>query len=139
MSRKLLILSLVVLAIAVVLFLIIRILSVQTTPPLPKPSPTPTEIQNPPIPGQSEEYIKGGEKALEEDKPLVIKLQNIIAMRKSLPYQGNNFTLSYSISDDSYVVTFNQDSLQEGEDEFNQFLLDKGIDKNLIAIKTVAQ
>lgn len=127
--------------IVIVILFILELTKVQNFLFPPKPSPTPTSIPtifitpNPPIPGQSEEYKRGAEKALEEEKSIVIRLQNIITLRNFLPYEGVNFSLSYNIRDDSYILTLENKFIQEGEKEFEKFLKKYNVEESDITIR----
>lgn len=51
----------------------------------------------------------------------------ISALIENLPYQGTYFSLSYSFSDDSFLLLLNKNNTNQGEIEFENFLKQNGV------------
>ncbi len=126
-----------------VLFMIVYALFFQKKQQAPTPQvPIPTRI--PASPNQSEnlypdtdqKYIQNFKANIQTEQKFHEQQSKILKMRESLPYFGTNFTLSYDIDTNTFQLYLNRSDQQKGQEEFDAFLKDKEVNKDLITIKT---
>lgn len=146
MKLKIIIFSIVtVVALLLLLLLITRKAGVnQPTMNIPKATITPGQETSPGqlptdqiYPNTDQQYIESAKRIAEQETPFNQKMQQVAKLILTLPYDGKHFSLKYDISINSFDLTINKQFTQEGTQEFEQYLRNKNVDKNLLNLKTV--
>lgn len=128
----------------ILLILIITYSLVTKSKKSSSPSVMPTLSINIPtiteVPEQSQEYKESTEKIAREQKEFLDHEAKVAQLLKLLPYQGNNFNLSYDYKKLEFILNIKQDKVTEANNEFNQFLLQNDIEnrswiRNLIILE----
>lgn len=109
------------------LFLNKKQLETQTPSPSPnlfdrQPSPLP------PVPAQGETYQESLPKIREEEKEFLRESSQVGVLIQKLPFLGKNFSLTYDITTNQFLVTIGAGQEEEGHRELDQFLKENGIE-----------
>lgn len=102
------------------------------TPSL-SPSATPTAVPQALIEEYSfgqmtdETYIQNEQAVAPTESIQVEESTRVGALLGIVPYQGEYFSLDYNYDTFNYVLTLQRDFLEQGDEEFDEFLKDNGI------------
>lgn len=88
-------------------------------------------------PNTDQEYIDSAKRIAEQGTPFNQKMQQVAKLILTLPYEGKYFSLKYDISVNSFDLTINKQFTQDGLEEFELYLKNKNVDKNLLNLETI--